>query len=693
MRKFNITLLLYLFSSLLAQSNTSNFTAPKKNYDTLRFKLQPIQVVGFLNSTNPIITPFSISSLTKKHYTFGQKGLTLGESLRSVPGLFIMNDENFAQDIRISIRGFGSRSAFGIRGIKLFVDGFPQTTADGQSQVDNINLSFIKSAEVMRGSSSSIYGNASGGVIQLFTDPYPNKRQVKSSYSSGSFGYRNFLSSIANGANAHKYFLKLSYKKYDGFRDHSEMNTFNINMKSSFELNKSSTLNVHYNFVNSPISNDPGSLNKDQVVENRRSARVQNIEYQSGEKVLQHRLGISYKLKFSARQRLDIISFYTKRVFSNKLPFEGGGQVDLNRSFWGMSAKYGINNYLFSNPVSTIIGVDISYQHDMRLRFNNLRGERGSKVFDQLESFRNSAFYFQQTYLLNEKINVIWGSRWDNDKIESIDYYLSDGSGSGFTSLINTSPFIGLAYRVDKRMSVYTNFSNHYDTPTLNELSNDPDSLSIGGFNSKLNPQISKSFEIGSKGHVNDYFYYDIAWFNSKIDNEITSFELEGSPGKTFYRNVGKTQKEGIEMSLSARVGKNVTIDLGYTYSQFKFANFVKNTTNLKGNRQPGIPQNILNSNIYYLNPNGYFMIAEFIRYGTIYLNDLNDQETNSYSILNLRVGNEYKIFATRFKVHVGVNNVLNTNYFSNLRMNAWGGRFYEPAPPASVHTGAEIIF
>ena len=117
-----------------------------------------------------------------------------------------MNDENFAQDIRISIVGFGSRSAFGIRGIKLFVDGFPQTTADGQSQVDNINLSFIKSAEVMRGSSSSIYGNASGGVIQLFTDPYPNKRQVKSSYSSGSFGYRNILSSIANGANAHKYF-------------------------------------------------------------------------------------------------------------------------------------------------------------------------------------------------------------------------------------------------------------------------------------------------------------------------------------------------------------------------------------------------------------------------------------------------------------------------------------------------------
>ena len=194
--------------------------------------------------------------------------MTLGESLRSVPGLFAMNDENFAQDIRISIRGFGSRSAFGIRGIKLFVDGFPQTTADGQSQVDNINLSYIQSAEVIRGSASSIYGNASGGVIQLFTEPYPNKTQIKSSISAGSFGYSNIQSSIGNGASNQKYLLKVSSKKYDGFRDNSEMSSFNLNMKSLFELNQNSQLSVHYNFVNSPISNDPGSLNKEQADDN-----------------------------------------------------------------------------------------------------------------------------------------------------------------------------------------------------------------------------------------------------------------------------------------------------------------------------------------------------------------------------------------------------------------------------------------
>ena len=693
MIKFNLFFLLCFSSLSFAQSDDPGFVEASAGSDTLRFQLKPIEVVGFLNSTNPVLTPFSITSLTAKQLSFGQRGLTLGESLRSVPGLFAMNDENFAQDIRISIRGFGSRSAFGIRGIKLFVDGFPQTTADGQSQVDNINLSYIQSAEVIRGSASSIYGNASGGVIQLFTEPYPNKTEIKSSISAGSFGYSNIQSSIGNGASTQKYFLKVSSKKYDGFRDNSEMSSFNLNMKSLFELNQNSQLSVHYNFVNSPISNDPGSLNREQADDNRRSARIQNIDYQSGEKVLQHRLGTSYQLKVSTSSKLEIISFYTDREFSNKLPFENGGQVNLKRSYWGIGAKYVTDNYLFTHPISTTIGADISDQSDRRKRYNNIRGDRGSKVFDQLESFRNNAFYFQQSYLLNNKINIIWGSRWDNDKIESLDYYISDGLGSGFTSLNNTSPFAGLTYLLNKSMSIYTNYSNHYETPTLNELSNDPDSQSVGGFNPKLNPQISNSFEIGSKGYVNNYFYYDIALFRSKIDNEITSFELEESPGKTFYRNIGESQKEGIEMSLSSNIGNNTTLNLGYTYSKFEYANYVKNNKNLNGNRLPGIPQNTFNSDIYYVNPNGYFIMAGLTRYGIIYLNDLNDHEIDPYSIVNLRVGSEYKLFGSKLKVHIGANNLLNANYYSNLRVNAWGGRFYEPAPQANFYMGTEVIF
>ena len=678
---------------LTAQSDLSDSSNASETFDTLRFELKPIQVVGFLNSKNPIETPFSISSLTSRQLTFGQKGMSLGESMRSVPGLFIMNDENFAQDIRLSIRGFGSRSAFGIRGIKLFVDGFPQTTADGQSQVDNINLSFIQSAEIIRGSSSSIYGNASGGVIQLFTEPYPKQRQIKSSISIGDFGYRNIQSSIGDGANAQKYMLKVSSKSYDGYRDNSEMNSFNINMKSLFELNQNSTLSMHYNYVNSPLSNDPGSLNKEQAEENRRSARIQNIDYQSGEKVLQHRLGASYKLKISNSSKLNISSFYTKRIFSNKLPFENGGQVDLKRSYWGLSAKYIIDNYFLNNPLSTTIGIDFSDQSDRRKRYNNVKGIRGSRVFDQLESFINKAFYFQQSYLLNDKINVIWGSRWDDDKIESVDYYLFDGLGSGFTNLKNTSPFIGMSYLINNNSSIFANFSNHYETPTLNELSNDPDSASIGGFNSRLTPQVSNSFEIGLKGYVRDKLFYEFSLYRSKIDNEITSFELESSPGKTYYRNVGETQKEGIEVSLSTNLGKNIRADIAYTYSQFEFSNYIKNNQDLNGNRLPGLPQNLLNTDIYYINPKGYFMVMGFSRYSNIYLNNSNDQSTNPYSVLNLRLGNEFQIFGSRLKVHVGANNVLNESYYSNLRVNAWGGRFYEPAPLANLYFGTEVIF
>ena len=227
---------------------------------------------------------------------------------------------------------------------------------------------------------------------------------------------------------------------------------------------------------------------------------------------------------------------------------------------------------------------------------------------------------------------MIWGSRWDDDKIESVDYYLFDGLGSGFTNLKNTSPFIGMTYLINNNTSIYTNFSNHYETPTLNELSNDPDSASIGGFNSRLTPQVSNSFEIGLKGYVRDNLFYEFSFYRSKIDNEITSFELESSPGKTYYRNVGETQKEGIEVSLSTNLGNNIRADFAYTYSQFEFSNYIKNNQDLNGNRLPGLPQNLFNTDIYYINPKGYFMVMGFSRYSNIYLNDSNDQTTNPYS-------------------------------------------------------------
>ena len=186
-----------------------------------------------------------------------------------------------------------------------------------------------------------------------------------------------------------------------------------------------------------------------------------------------------------------------------------------------------------------------------------------------------------------------------------------------------------MTYLINNNSSIFANFSNHYETPTLNELSNDPDSASIGGFNSRLNPQVSNSFEIGLKGYVRDVLFYEFSLYRSKIDNEITSFELESSPGKTYYRNVGETQKEGIEVSLSTNLGNNIRADFAYTYSQFEFSNYIKNNQDLNGNRLPGLPQNLFNTDIYYINPKGYFMVMGFSRYSNIYLNDSNDQTTN----------------------------------------------------------------
>ena len=692
-RLCKIFILIFLFDIIKSQSNSTFQNENENLSDTLFFEFLPVEVEGFLNNTNNINIPAAITTLTNKDLSFGQKTLSLGESFRSVPGVFLMNDENFAQDTRISIRGFGSRSAFGIRGIKLLVDGFPQTTPDGQSQLDNIDIGFLQNAEIFRGSSSSIYGNAAGGVISFKSEPFPDKFLLKSNFVIAQNNFNKIQTTIGNITNRFKYLINLSSTSYLGYRDHSKMKTNNLIMKSEYQLNTNSKIGLHFNFVNSPLSQDPGSLNIEQVALNRMAARQQNIQYDSGEKVFQNRIGISYAVSLSNTSDFEIKSFITNRDFSNKLPFEGGGQVDLDRSFWGVISKYKSNLNLFNIPGSLIVGFEMANQSDRRKRFDNLFGDRGSKVFDQIESFNNTAIFFQHAIFFNNSISSIFGMRWDKNKIESTDYYFLDGVGSGFSDLKNTSPFFGIVFSFSERSKAYVNISNHYETPTLNELSNDPNPLSIGGFNPDLESQVSNSFEFGTKGYIGGSFSWDLSYFNSKVQNEIVPFEIIGKPGKTFYKNVGSTIRDGIEVSSSIKLLKYLRLDISYTYSDFIYSTYQKEDLSLNENKLPGIPLNYFHSDFSYLNPGGYYAIFSTSYVGKIFLDDMNEDFTKPYTVSNLRVGKNIDYKNIQMKPYFGINNMLDEKFNSNIRINAWGGRYYEPAPGVNIHCGIELLF
>ena len=263
-------------------------------FDTLYFEFKPIIVTAYpLNNTN-LNVPLAITSLGKKHFQYGQKQSALNEALLPVPGLFAMNAENFSQDLRVAIRGFGARAPFGIRGIRILVDGIPETTPDGQAQVDNIDIGFIDRAEVFRGSSSALFGNASGGMINLISEFPTQTSFYEASVTGGQFGYQKIQVKSANSIKNFSYVIHASYNYNRGYRKHSTMKNYILNSKAQLEIDPLTRIRFHISVANSPIANDPGSLNIDQANDDPKQARDVNVEYQAGESVTQNRFGTVY---------------------------------------------------------------------------------------------------------------------------------------------------------------------------------------------------------------------------------------------------------------------------------------------------------------------------------------------------------------------------------------------------------------
>ena len=327
MRKIIIanTIIFFLFQiSTAQQKNIKN--------DTLVLDEVTIESVKIPLKEKKSLYP--ITQINFKDYQSLTPQINISEFLESVPGLFILNINNYAQDARISIRGFGSRANFGVRGIKIYVDGIPETSADGQSQTDNINLEIIEKVEVFRGNNSSLFGSSSGGAISITTFEDFKKDFINVGYSLGSFNTSKKQATIGLVNKNEKMIFFISNTKSSGYRSHSGYENFNMNFKYIKPLNANNKLQLIANFLNSPSANDPGGLNLDEVKNNRSEGRSRNIQYDAGEKVKQYKVGLNLT-SIIRKLQLSNSVYYNQRLFDGKLPFGSGGIIDLNRAFWG----------------------------------------------------------------------------------------------------------------------------------------------------------------------------------------------------------------------------------------------------------------------------------------------------------------------------------------------------------------------
>ena len=670
MRKIIIanTIIFFLFQiSTAQQKNIKN--------DTLVLDEVTIESVKIPLKEKKSLYP--ITQINFKDYQTLTPQINISEFLESVPGLFILNNNNYAQDARISIRGFGSRANFGVRGIKIYVDGIPETSADGQSQTDNINLEIIEKVEVFRGNNSSLFGSSSGGAISITTFEDFKKDFINVGYSLGSFNTSKKQATIGLVNKNEKMIFFISNTKSSGYRSHSGYENFNMNFKYIKPLNANNKLQLIANFLNSPSANDPGGLNLDEVKNNRSEGRSRNIQYDAGEKVKQYKVGLNLT-SIIRKLQLSNSVYYNQRLFDGKLPFGSGGIIDLNRAFWGYKLNVNIQGYLNYD-----LGFSYNNQKDDRQRFFNDEGIKADQVMGQNENYENTSLYFFGSKSLG-KLNFSGGARFENNVI-SLDSYFKPSDKK--TRRINSfNPSVNFLYEFDK-IDVFANFSSGYETPTLNELSATSNQT---GFNDDLKNIKSNTFEIGFANLKKDNIInYSIRLFNISTINEITPYQL--NDGLVLYSNAGKTTKKGAEVEFNGKISDQLNFEYAASIGNYKFESFKFIENDFSNNLMPGIPKSQHNIKIKYKNESNFNLVIGLKRVGKMFADNANKTEIDGYSSINVKMSKNLNLFETSITPFISIDNLFNKEYFDNIRINAFGSRFYEPAPGINFIGGLKL--
>ena len=622
-------------------------------------------------------TPLSVTLKSFREEKNYNSQSSFADFIKNTPGVFTTSANNFSQDLRISIRGFGARSAFGIRGVKLIVDGIPETTPDGQSQLDNLPLGLVSNIEILRGPNANLYGNSSGGVISINTLSNPSEKYYRYSAIFGAYQYQSIQKTRILDWKTSNLIVHYDKRRSNGYRDQSGYKSSILNLKYINDLDEKNKIIWQINYTDSPYAFDSGGLNLNEVNEDRRQARKNNIDYDTYESVKQIKTGISWNHKKNENSYFDSYFFYQNRDFLSKLPFNFGGIISLERNYYGLGTKFTKNiNYENRNKI-LVLGVDHLNQSDDRKRFKNNFGIKGENTLDQLEKFITTGIYIVNQASYSSGLNVRYGIRYE---INNIGF-----DSSNMINLDKLNPSLGLSYSLNSTDNIFFSFGTSFETPTLNELSNNPNGT---GFNKDLKSNNSSNYEIGWRKAFASIAFEAVAYITTS-DNEILPYEIEEFAGKNFYRNVGSTFRRGFELN-SQLFFKAGRLNLSYTLSKNQFKNFVINGNDLSDKLIPGIPSQMLDIDLIFKLSKKRILILSNRLIGERYADNSNETLIGSYNIFNIKYSKE--VFRNS-EFSIGANNVFNQEYFDNIRINAFGKRYYEPAPERNFYFGINFSF
>lgn len=662
------------------------------------FRLEGIEVEVFRRPLGSGEVPFAVSVVGREAIQRGTSGFSLEEALRGLPGVQVQNRFNFAVGERVSVRGFGARSQFGIRGIRVLVDGIPATLPDGQSSLDHLDLGSLGQVEALRGPSSSLYGNASGGVLSFRTaEPpaVPIRQEV--GVVGGSDGYLRLQSSTSGRAGETGYLLNLASLRYDGYRaDPREGQTGTYGAAERLNLNARADrpvgggrLVVVANAVDLDSEN-PGSLALAALDDPRRPAFANNILQGTGKTVKQSQGGVTWTGPVGGPQG-EFTGFGIRREIVNPIP---GTVVDLDR--WAMGARALIRWDRDAGEAGTrlwVAGAELELQQDDRQNFQNVSGEKGALTLDQDERVISAGAFLQTMIPFSPTFWAMGGLRYDHIRFRADDQLIRPGGRdlSGSRELGALSPSLGIHWTARPGTGLYLNMSTSFETPTTTELANRPDGS--GGFNPDVEPQRGVSGEVGVRTSLPGGARMEVSAYLTGVSNELIPFEDPAQPGRVFYRNAGSSLYRGTELVLGTSRAAPVRGQFTWSWVDAEFRDYVVGTNDYSNNKVPGqAPHRV--EGILLGQARGWSAELRGEWVDAIPVNDANAAEAPSYSVLDLRFGSSSRVWGGwRFTPTAGITNLLDETYVAAVAVNAFGGRFYEPGPGRSFHLGMTVGF
>lgn len=648
--------------------------------------LAPITIKSVRLNSDILTTPAAVDVIEGRDVEQGRRKTQLDAALNRTPGVYANNGSNFAQNLRVSMRGFGARSAFGVRGVRILVDGIPETLVDGQAQTDSIDLGAIERVEVLRGPFSALYGNATGGVIDITTIAPDDGPFDRGEFAAGAHGYRRESVSSARRFEDGGYAFTASQLRLDGYREHSEVEKRQFTGKFEHDIGATGTLRLTTRLLDAPDTLDPGGVTSAAARADRTAAYPGNIAFDARQSASQQTVGARYHDQISENQAYQASLFYTHRDFIQYLPFEDGGVVTYNRDFFGGGLQTTRYDTFFGHENQLVAGLETRVQQDDRQRYNNLGGDKGALGLDEDQTASSVGVFAQNVFSLTRDMDLTTGLRYDWLDFDIDDHFIhaDDPDDSGSRSYKRLSVNAGLSYAWAERQRVYANIANAFESPTFTEFANP---AGAGGFNPSLQPQKAVQYEIGAKGEIGGRARYQLSAFWIDVRDELVVFNDDGR--RDFYENSGASRRKGLEAKIAYDLTDDLSATAAYTLADYEYRQFVdKNGNDYAGNTLPGLPEQTLFGELAWRRANFGYAVLDLQYAGSIYADNANDDRVDSRLVFNGRIGKDIPAGKDRLTVYLGIDNLFDEKYFDNIRINAFGGRYFEPAPDRTIYAG-----